>query len=1452
MAEFRLGRLKFNWRGDWQFTTAYVIDDIIKYGANTYVCKKNHTSADSETSFYAQDLTDNWTLHTEGLAQKGNWNGGQWYKINDVYKYGNTLYRVTAGHTSSGSFTEADTIAYATEYLQSFNYEDTWDPTTQYQDGDVVTYGGYTYVSKSVHVNKPPSYNLTNDWDIITTGFNVVGTWDNATDYKQGDLALYGGYSYVAITTSTNSTPATNTSNWSLVTKGVAWKGNWDSVVTYQLGDAVKRLSNSYIGVSTAGSTNQDPSTDSAGLYWSMLAEGAANNVMTTQGDLVYYTTGAARLPKGTNGQVLAMSSSGAPNWENNSVTHPVYYVTEEGSDLNDGSNISRAFHSVRHACAVAEGPASIYVKAGNYAEQLPIIVPETVSIVGDNLRTSKINPAKHYAHTFISAATDAVTPNVGSPVTPASGTTYDSTTGELVLDIGTHGLTTSNTITIGNATLIFTCDQDNHVTQHKYPRAKDPVYGKSIAITAVTGTTITVNVGKGNASRHQDITLASAPAATYTPSGISYNPSSGEMEVTIGDHDLSTYDSIKIVANSLTFTCDYNGDGQTTQKTYPRSTGANTTDGKDYAYDTALPITQITETTITVNVNGGQGAITDTSVHNFISGTAGAIQKAAPYVSYGSSIRNGAGTKWAVILDSDYSEKQIQIRNLSGGEWDTNDTWENGGTDIAITAVETRPNEHSTMFQLSNATMLKDILMEGLTGFTPAGTVATKTCSINGSIVTGTDLFPDLVGTNVTGAGVSTGTKVSGFISDTQIEVDKQQTLGATSLTFTANQYDPNNAHIKGTFVSLNPESRVIKSPYVSNCSAKSVKGVGAIVDGGVHRQFVDGSTTPSNKSIVFDSFTNIHDEGMAFWITDGAVAETVSCFTYYNHISYAATRGGRLRSLVGNSSWGKYGVVSSGFSPLEKAREGIIEGLKLTIDVETQVGSGFQVGERIRGNTSEAWGYIHTVQGTTLNNIYYSVISEGAVGVGTGFAPGETITAQTSGTTANLIDNPSANEGQSGRILVLSGLGTSPTLEENGSIEFITGSGNGGYNSDNITGADPFTFVISNVSQTGPIGKGNVSIDRGQWTTTGAAHTGGSTTFIKYPVQSGSCTLLTPAQSGDTTFSVSTISGFNPGEYALTPTNELLKIVSFPTANSMTVTRANDGAATASAYVIGETLTSIGATSFIGSAEVWKDFTSSDSSFRASISQRFEDSVGSYMKFDDEFMKVTGVTTDTYGTTQVTLVEEKPAKAFDEQDIKIRYIFSQARLTGHDFLQVGTGGTYTTNWPSAPTQDPVQTQEITEDFPGRVFYVSTDEQGNFRVGKYFRVNQATGAATLNANSFDLSGLTSIRLGSIGAQLGAQVNEFSTDGTMSQNSNEKVPTQAAVRTYVQTKDVEHLNIAQTTTTLGLATERSHTIAGITTALQTATTHLVAGIGTLRNESERNVQVSEFFIGNCQ
>lgn len=157
--------------------------------------------------------------------------------------------------------------------------------------------------------------------------------------------------------------------------------------------------------------------------------------------------------------------------------------------------------------------------------------------------------------------------------------------------------------------------------------------------------------------------------------------------------------------------------------------------------------------------------------------------------------------------------------------------------------------------------------------------------------------------------------------------------------------------------------------------------------------------------------------------------------------------------------------------------------------------------------------------------------------------------------------------------------------------------------------------------------------------------------------------------------------------------------------------------------------------------------------------------------------------------GVATVTLSQEKQntSPTFYGQHFNIRYNYSQVRLTGHDFLSIGTGGKLTTNYPGTPTQAASQGNEVTENLPGRVYYVSTDQDGNFRVGNFFRIDQATGRATLDASAFDLSGLTSLRLGSIGAQLGESINEFSADGLLSGNSNVAVPTEQAVKTYVDT-----------------------------------------------------------------
>ena len=183
----------------------------------------------------------------------------------------------------------------------------------------------------------------------------------------------------------------------------------------------------------------------------------------------------------------------------------------------------------------------------------------------------------------------------------------------------------------------------------------------------------------------------------------------------------------------------------------------------------------------------------------------------------------------------------------------------------------------------------------------------------------------------------------------------------------------------------------------------------------------------------------------------------------------------------------------------------------------------------------------------------------------------------------------------------------------------------------------------------------------------------------------------------------------------------------------------------------------------------------------------------VGDSVQFattDGNAYQIQSLSTVTVSSTDYTIIVFSTSRATPlpaSTVVNARKRFSTVRLTGHDFLKVGTGDKTTTNWPGEPTQSPSPADQIitnTTD-PGRVYYVATDELGNFYVGQYFKVDQATGNVTLDASAFNLQGLQTLQLGAIGGLIGASINEFSTDGTMIQNSDEKCPTQAAVRTYV-------------------------------------------------------------------
>lgn len=123
-----------------------------------------------------------------------------------------------------------------------------------------------------------------------------------------------------------------------------------------------------------------------------------------------------------------------------------------------------------------------------------------------------------------------------------------------------------------------------------------------------------------------------------------------------------------------------------------------------------------------------------------------------------------------------------------------------------------------------------------------------------------------------------------------------------------------------------------------------------------------------------------------------------------------------------------------------------------------------------------------------------------------------------------------------------------------------------------------------------------------------------------------------------------------------------------------------------------------------------------------------------------------------------------------------------STMRATGHDFLDVGTGGYNTSNYPSkiyGSPKDPNQAREVEERTRGRVFYVSTDQDGFFRVGRFFTVDQGTGTVTFAA-SIALSNLDGI-----GFKRGISVSEFSSDDKFTDLAQDAVPTESAISGYI-------------------------------------------------------------------
>ena len=191
-----------NWIGTWATNTRYKLNDLVSYGGYTYICTTGHVSANTTTLGLETD-SGKWTTFNAGIYYQGTWNASSVrYRVNDVVTYGADLWICTTAHTSSASFATSNFSL----LVSGFAFQNSWLTGSSYVQGDVVSYGGYTYVALQNNSAQTPSSSPA-FWQPFTTGLTYVGAWTASPSgiqtgqvgYRIGDIVTVDGYTYLAI-----------------------------------------------------------------------------------------------------------------------------------------------------------------------------------------------------------------------------------------------------------------------------------------------------------------------------------------------------------------------------------------------------------------------------------------------------------------------------------------------------------------------------------------------------------------------------------------------------------------------------------------------------------------------------------------------------------------------------------------------------------------------------------------------------------------------------------------------------------------------------------------------------------------------------------------------------------------------------------------------------------------------------------------------------------------------------------------------------------------------------------------------------------------------------------------------------------------------------------------------------------------------------------------------------
>ena len=890
MAEFKLERFKYTWKGEWSESTAYKRDDIVRVGGKSYVCVVTHVSS----STFRQDLNallpgsvppqpqPKWVVMTSATSFQGDWTTTTNYNLGDVVLYNGSLWDCVVSHTSGVFATDIDNW---TIFAQTASFIGDWTTGTSYAPGAVVKYNGNSHKCVNAHVAATTLEDNEDDWVLYFAGVEIQNSWAPSTEYRVNDFVKYGGSVYRCIETHTSNTTDLDDDKFTVEVFGSQYDGIWDPTTYYNIGDIVRHSGFMYYAINN--NQNSKPFTDDVSGDWILLArsysfvgdwsidsEYKTGDVVLRGGNL-YVALRDISVNDSVDGstldylqddtwELLLPGKSFKSNWTvgtTYSVNDVVYFK---------GSAYTCNFE---HEASMSNFPGDngsgyefwdILIQAGQVG---------ALRIKGDMLSYGQSREIDQDGSTVFDDSTlgDARIPIGESEEILSVSEEFEAFWRNIAEDAETVFVASNGIDAEGRGTFQKPFRTVRYAAEH-------------VEDTYDAGSPVTIRIGTG---RYEEI------GPIIVPAGCAVNGDELRSTTIVATPPIEAYQT-DVDVDLLT-----NMNLRLGQIVLDILTGVEVTPSLGNTEQ------QVTENLVEVfNADGNPVIDSDTGL---------------PLIQNTFPISDSDGSQRIAELLLDY-QNYIEFATASGQEPPTTTGSNELNTETNIVNAGEALYLNRAFVQAEIVAYIKNELGED---------------AINGESRVKNDIYSLIRGirrdTKYSGnyATVFAARRYANAVVGSQFDslFLLRDTTGLRDLTTSGLQGTLNPPGVfelyqkptGGACVALDPgwgpdDERtwiINRSPYIQGVTNIGTGCVGKRVDGSLHNG--------GNKSMVSNDFTQVLSDGIGVWVSDNARTELVSVFTYYCQIGYFAEDGGIIRATNGNNSYGKYGSIAVGVDDTE-----------------------------------------------------------------------------------------------------------------------------------------------------------------------------------------------------------------------------------------------------------------------------------------------------------------------------------------------------------------------------------------------------------------------------------------------------------------------------------------------------------------------------------------------------